>query len=476
MRIFTLLVIFIFTQFSFAQDGQFDASFGSNGVVELEISNEQEEVYDFAISPAGTIYVLGKVGQNSDNPLNYITAIRDDGSVETDFSTDGLYTSASTNYRRIYVQETNRILLYESDGTMVSWNIDGSLDTSFGNQGTLTIVPTDEGLSDIQLLDDDSFYVFTIKDIQGQITVMQRKYSANGDLDTTFGNDGVKLFELDEAENFVFLRQIVLDNDRLITLHTNGDYENRERTITRFLSDGGLDSSFGNDGKVNIEDGPYNFCRLSVFYDGSILAGCNFYSNEDLTTIRTTRKYSPSGAFMDNFGDDGIVSNSAGALIQENQRFIGNSSYSDFEGGFVLGYQRFLPDGMVDDTFSFDPFYEELGTARLKLDRQGRMLFAVSTIWYNGTERALLLRYNNDPLSVPENEREQFKVFPNPSSGLYNIQRIPDTSNYSLFNLLGKKVKEGLFRQSEDILDISDLPQGIYVLRLGATAQRLLKF
>ncbi|AXG74231.1 T9SS C-terminal target domain-containing protein [Flavobacterium arcticum] len=63
--------------------------------------------------------------------------------------------------------------------------------------------------------------------------------------------------------------------------------------------------------------------------------------------------------------------------------------------------------------------------------------------------------------------KNTFKVYPNPSSGIFNIL-VEDTSviNYQLYNMLGQVVAGGTFATGESKLDIASAADGIYMLQV----------
>lgn len=69
------------------------------------------------------------------------------------------------------------------------------------------------------------------------------------------------------------------------------------------------------------------------------------------------------------------------------------------------------------------------------------------------------------PFAVQEDSSQQpLEVFPNPVSDVLNIRNIPgETVEYSIFNVLGQKVAEGL---SNGTLSVAGLEKGVYLLQV----------
>lgn len=77
--------------------------------------------------------------------------------------------------------------------------------------------------------------------------------------------------------------------------------------------------------------------------------------------------------------------------------------------------------------------------------------------------------------SIDENGIE-LSIYPNPSSGLFNIQFNTDEGNVELLvtNILGNKVFSTSLNTKEQnniLLDLSNYPQGIYNLTLKTTME-----
>ncbi|MGB1041168.1 MAG: T9SS type A sorting domain-containing protein [Flavobacteriales bacterium] len=73
---------------------------------------------------------------------------------------------------------------------------------------------------------------------------------------------------------------------------------------------------------------------------------------------------------------------------------------------------------------------------------------------------------NTSPVSLIEYEREdvQFKIYPNPTNNILNIEGSEKIINYRLFNTVGKVVKSGDLISNQ--IDCSQLPNGIYLLSI----------
>jgi hypothetical protein len=71
------------------------------------------------------------------------------------------------------------------------------------------------------------------------------------------------------------------------------------------------------------------------------------------------------------------------------------------------------------------------------------------------------------PVSIQKYNDNAFELFPNPSSGIIQLnvsERIAKNATFSLYNSLGQLIKEGIQPQNGNAIDLSYLPKGMYTL------------
>ncbi len=144
---------------------------------------------------------------------------------------------------------------YAEDGnrdTMIArYNVDGSLDTSFGGGTGLVVTPviadnTDRA-SNVSILDDGSILVAGTSYNGASFNYFIAKYTADGSLDGSFGGgDGIALWNL--GSDYGPFMQVQDDGKILIA----GDFSNNY-LLARFNSDGAIDTGFGGSGYVTTD-------------------------------------------------------------------------------------------------------------------------------------------------------------------------------------------------------------------------------
>jgi len=72
------------------------------------------------------------------------------------------------------------------------------------------------------------------------------------------------------------------------------------------------------------------------------------------------------------------------------------------------------------------------------------------------------------------NQSEEFIVFPNPSSGMFSIKNSTEiTGIMSIYNALGEKVESQIFVNDSYAVDLSDKPNGIYLIKIETRSGKI---
>ncbi|MFK7947884.1 MAG: CotH kinase family protein [Saprospiraceae bacterium] len=121
---------------------------------------------------------------------------------------------------------------------------------------------------------------------------------------------------------------------------------------------------------------------------------------------------------------------------------------------------------LLVDSVSFGQQTTDMGYARVP---NGTGNFVIQAPTYNG---------NNDVVSTEGVEQlEQFQLFPNPTHGILNVTLENDGSDFELFEVFdatGRKLREINVSNQQFQVDLSDLGEGLYVLKYGETVKRVL--
>lgn len=127
----------------------------------------------------------------------------------------------------------------------------------------------------------------------------------------------------------------------------------------------------------------------------------------------------------------------------------------------------------ISPLVAHDSILLENGNDFLTVEFQNNQLY---TIWgdvRSGTLKIYLNRYNqNDSTNTVNEIPTQLKVFPNPSSGIFQIPLELTTQKFELTNSNGRIVRKGSLSSE---LDITEFPAGIYILNTTVGRYKLLK-
>jgi uncharacterized delta-60 repeat protein len=235
-------------------------------------------------------------------------------------------------------------------------NADGSLDASFGTGGkVITAVPDAQAVAG--LLQPDGRIV-VVGSTFGNSSVILARYNVDASLDTTFGTSGLILLPM--AQPFE-ARDIALQQDGkiLVAGRVTAPSGSWDFGLLRLLSNGSLDPSFDGDGIVSTDFGGYEAAySVIVLPDGRlVLAGSRSTVMFGVTDFALAR-YQTDGALDTTFGTGGLATGDSGASEVPDQLirlYNGNllvGGFTNDNGGnadFLLA--RFLPDGALDTSF-----------------------------------------------------------------------------------------------------------------------------
>jgi uncharacterized delta-60 repeat protein len=152
--------------------------------------------------------------------------------------------------------------------------------------------------------------------------------AAAGDLDPTFGGDGLVRTSFGRRDAVAHAAAIQTDGKIVVC----GRAGRGVFALARYDADGMLDTTFGEDGKVSSPRSDAGGCyAVAIQADRKIVAGGGVLV-----------RYSTDGTLDTSFGEDGIVAAPAGALaIQADGKIV--------VGGGALA--RYNSDGTLDSTF-----------------------------------------------------------------------------------------------------------------------------
>lgn len=248
---------------------------------------------------------------------------------------------------------------------VVRYNIDGSFDSSFGisNNGVVTLaVGESAAATGIQLQSTGNIIVGGYTIINGLSYFAIANYNVDGTLNTSFGTNGIITQLVGDSSAAYGLR--VQSDDKVVLAGIAIVNGVPEFSLFRTTSTGVADTSFGTDGLVTTSIGQFSAAQSLVIQpDGKIIvAGWTFINDQYSVALA---RYNSDGTLDTNFGIGGIVTTTTGSSAHAYSVAL-DSNGNIVVGGTIdaaLAVLRYLPDGTLDTAFSSNGIFSlPLGT------------------------------------------------------------------------------------------------------------------
>ncbi len=408
-------------------DGTLDNTFGINGVASASTPDPlMAEVHDMAIQTDGQILTCGTGMEQGSQPCFSMIRFNENGTVDSAFGEHGIVTTEFTDKwakaTSIHVYDNGAVLLGGNahpetsdlaDFALAKYHQNGIIDSSFGNNGT---VLTDFGL----YRNDQLTATWVFED--GRILaaghssgkVGMAKYLSNGTLDTSFGDSGLVVFS-DLLNNGIFVSDVeVIDNGNILIGGTTNVGGSSVFTLFKFHSNGSIDTSYGMSGVERLGwTGTHNLTDLQVF-NSEIYAGGIY--NDITDRYFLLAKLNSDGTYNTSFGTDGLAIGVHG-------------------GANAIAFQpngKLLSLGIVPGYLYFD---------------------------------ALVARYDIPTTGVIDlNRVKDFEVYPNPTTSTITLQTETPLSQAWLTELTGRRLMPLQPNGTQWQADLSQLPSGMYLI------------
>jgi len=254
--------------------GTLDATFGSGGITNPPGSRNIAAV---AIQPDGAIVLAGAADSATPNPKLTVVRLLPAGGLDPTFGSAGV---ADVDFAPSGLAETVTAVTLQSDGRIVIvgyWNggpsninllavrllTDGTLDTSFGTGGIVTIGFAHAAFAqDVAIQADGKIVIGGYKYVPYFTGFVQAflvvRLDANGALDGTFGTGGL-VVNGPRPEGSALGYGVVIQPDGKILL---GGHAGFAPHVLRFLPSGSADGAFGVDGIAKTQFDNYDFAPM----------------------------------------------------------------------------------------------------------------------------------------------------------------------------------------------------------------------
>lgn len=397
-------------------NGVLDSTFGNNGVVEVSPLGG-EVAYALMIQSDSKIVAAG-----SGNSEFFLTRYLTNGILDTTFNGSGyVYTpvgqyysffggyagayAVATQFGDQTIQNPDRIVavgqatvgLGTAGIALVRYNLNGTLDTTFGTGGLVTNSFATESFSQSYgkgvaitgfLAQPRKITVggyFSSPSSNADYFALAR-FNANGTFDTTFGTNGKAVYSFtpggDQAHAMGFL-----NSQPLLVGYSKVTPSQNVFSAARFTSTGVVDTNFGTRGIVNADTDLAARARAVVVQgDGKVVAVGS--AGTVTNSVFALARYNTDGAMDATFGTNGraLFALSAGdsqanAVALQSDGKIVAAGYANITGSNNFALLRCNTNGVLDSTFSGGTVVTNVGTSNavanaIALQADGKILLA----------------------------------------------------------------------------------------------------
>ncbi|MGI4864437.1 MAG: T9SS type A sorting domain-containing protein [Janthinobacterium lividum] len=241
-------------------------------------------VQGLAVQPDGKVLACGSMHSYNGVSRKYVARLNADGTLDTSFNTTGTGFNNDLAYA-VAIQPDGKVLV---GGNFTSYNgitrnaiarlnADGSLDTNFAQASTVS----DSGVRSLLLQPDGRVLaggIFTSSNSTALSSIL--RFNTDGSLDTSFAPTGTGL-------NGEVYSQALQPDGKVLAGGIFTNYNGTTRNyIARLNADGSLDTSFGSTG-TGLNDAVWTIARQPA--DSKMLVGGNFTTYNGTTRNRIAR-------------------------------------------------------------------------------------------------------------------------------------------------------------------------------------------
>ncbi|MDV6169583.1 T9SS type A sorting domain-containing protein [Flavobacterium sp. DG1-102-2] len=488
-----LLVIlaYICTTGLFAQGGMLDASFGTDGILNVpDTAGNAEVAYGVTVQDDGKILALGtRLGRVCVKRYN------DSGTPDVSFGNQGEVIQFvgfnSHNPKEIRIQNDGKILVCGYLDTnhlfIMRFSSNGTPDDTFGTNGVVSYYPDFTANSRtlypycITVLNDGKIMAAGLlgDDGDSQWGMFAVKFNADGTPDSAYGYNG---YFAEQAYGYTESAVCYPDGKVAFAILKSFPSLTGYYTVVKRLDQtGATDTSFGTEGITEITNGDRDYVirDLALQADGKLVGG-GLSSTSDTTGAEfTVMRLNYDGSPDASFGIDGkVIPFNPGneemrhIVVQPDGSIVGVGPDTN---SYNFNLMRFSSSGMQDMSFgtngvaktSFGSYYHQ--THDIAVQPDGKIIITGMVMFNNGqNNNFLLLRYSGGApaLGLNNNALNQFSVYPNPTSDMLYLANADELAveNISVYDISGKAVLSQ--NSAANQIDVEQLPQGMYFLKI----------
>ena len=434
------------------------------------------------LQPDGKILVTGEFTEYNGTTANRIIRLNSDGSVDPSFNSG----SGFNGLPYIVLQQDGKLLVSGAHSTyngatvkpLIRLNADGSVDNTFdiGNiaDGINRVVVQSSGKIVVEGSFNGTGGIPSTHDVA--------RLNEDGSVEPTFTTqDAVsRLVRRTDNDTLYIIRKEVFDEDlgtwlkAIVELQPDGE-------IAFGQGDGFY---YPSDQTPNVPNFINEVFDILLLPDQRMIVGGRMERLFDTSQVTKPHigmlneaLHEIDSSFQTGIGFDFAVT----TLEQEpSGKVLVGGMFTSYNGTPTGGIARLNLDGSIDNGFQTgtglgDGFFAMTCTS-IAIQPDGKILVAGDFQTYNGVARKGIVRLNGDATSVPAQRSESFSVYPNPGQGLYQITGV-DFDRFKVLDAAGRMVLADT--PVNDLLNLSSLPDGLYVVQIlteqGWLGKKLLK-
>ncbi len=314
------LSVILFTHVALAQQpGDLDVTFGINGFSTIDIDGQGlfDRVSKIALQPDGKIAFAGGIRNASGTQSDlFFGRVNVDGDLDQGFGANGTIImdmggdnesvagiGIDANGRILFAGTSDQIGVYEH--LLLQLTENGDLDLTFGDDGIIYNSPLMSGSVVTSFTTDNEGNLFVTGTGNGDVMVV--KYLPTGYPDDNFGTSGTVIHDLGSVDETA-TRCIVQDDGRILIAGSQV-LSSDDALIVRLLQDGSLDQSFNQTGWVNLELSPWidRINGMVLLPDGKLLVVGNVSDQIGSDNEIFAVQIKSDGSYDTTFGTEGLI-------------------------------------------------------------------------------------------------------------------------------------------------------------------------
>lgn len=479
------------------QSGEPDITFSSDGLAYFNFFNSDDDCNAAVVNQNGEVICVGYALDPSLPPGQKCALIKllPTGTLDNSFGSHGkasvsfgVHTSATGVALhpdgRIIVVGNVSVTYSDNDFFITAYMPSGHIDSSFGNSG-VTIIDMGNEMDVCLALSIQADGRIIVAGSNSLSFVMLRLLS-NGSLDTSFGNNGVVSLSFFHG----MFHDILTTNDGSIYVLGCKYFPSigsHDYLVTKCLNNGMVDVSFGINGSVSYGANNYSempYC-IKLEDDSTIVVGGTYGNSYNTSGVGVfTSKINIEGDIVTNYGNNGMVY----IPVVQNDYF--DMAIDSSKSIYCLTGQNFVnPEVYIKKVFingNVDTNFAGNGTLNVNNSLYGRRVITYSDklylfAAYNGTGSVNLdfgiCRYNIDLgtfVSI-ENDNNPMLIYPNPAKEKIFLRSLnqdrESLSKIRVYNIQGQLIAPNSIQYiytdeySSCEIDVSNLKNGVYFLK-----------